>query len=588
MTKNPTTLKDTYGTAYENYKKGNFKTAEIICYKILSIDPNFIESKLLLANISAKNRDFIKTKKLLNEAIDLQPNNVSVLNNLGTACKELGETKSAVSYYKQVIKIDPNNANAYYNLGAICYDLKQLKEAKFYLQKTTELQSSFALPFFVLGNIYADLKEYENAISNYQKALAINYNLVGAHNNLGFVYKTLNDFENAISCYEKAIEIKNDHVNAYHNLALALKDVGKFEKAIQAHEMAIKHEPENLTHYFYLSDLKKDILDIELKNKIKKITNNNNSTKINVAFGNFLLSKYEQKTKNYEKELSYLTKGHNSFFDAQKAKFELMVKYSFDDMLQISEGVEVGKLTKKNKNQIKPIFIIGVPRSGSTLVEKIIGSGEKFIPMGEETAVLEEYVTAKILKKQSLNLGNVETVEKEISDIYRKKKLIIEKYDCTFTDKSLNNFFYVKLIKEVYPKAKIINCKRNSLASIMSIFQNNLTELAWAHDLNNIFKYFDNYFQTIENYKKLYPNFIYDLYFEKLVDDPEEESKKLMKFCEIPWSKKCLEFYKREDLISKTASNIQIRKAIYKHPSEKYLPYKKFLTQYAKKYSWFN
>ena len=94
-------------------------------------------------------------------------------------------------------------------------------------------------------------------------------------------------------------------------------------------------------YYFFLSDLKKDILDIELKNKIEKITNNNNSTKINVAFGNFLLSKYEQKTKNYEKELNYLTKGHNSFFDTQKAKFELMVKYSFDDMLQISEGVEV-------------------------------------------------------------------------------------------------------------------------------------------------------------------------------------------------------------------------------------------------------
>jgi len=588
MEKNTTSLKDTYGNAYENYKKGNLKIAETLCYKILSIDPNFIQSKLLLANISTKNRDFIKTKKFLNEAIDMQPNNVSVLNNLGTVCKELGETKNAVKYYKQAIKIDPNNANAYYNLGAICYDLKQSKEAKVYLQKTTELQPSFALPFFVLGNLYADSKEYENAINNYQKAITINYNLVSAHNNLGLVYKTLNDFEKAINCYEKAIEIKIDHVNAHHNLALALKDLGKFDKAIKAHETAVKYEPENLSHYFYLSDLKKDILNDELKNKIEKITNNNNSAKINVAFGNFLLSKYEQKTKNYEKELSYLTKGHNSFFDAQKAKFELMVKYSFDDMLQISEGVEVGKLTKKNKNQIKPIFIIGVPRSGSTLVEKIIGSGEKFIPMGEETSVLEEYVTAKILKKQSLNLGNVEDVEKEISDIYRKKKLIIEKYDCTFTDKSLNNFFYVKLIKEVYPKAKIINCKRNSLASIMSIFQNNLTELAWAHDLNNIFKYFDNYFQTIENYKKLYPNFIYDLYFEKLVDDPEEESKKLMKFCEIPWSKKCLEFYKREDLISKTASNIQIRKAIYKHPSEKYLPYKKFLTQYAKKYSWFN
>jgi len=122
----------------------------------------------------------------------------------------------------------------------------------------------------------------------------------------------------------------------------------------------------------------------------------------------------------------------------------------------------------------------------------------------------------------------------------------------------------------------------------MSIFQNQLTELAWAHDLNNIFKYFDNYFQIIRNYNEINPNFLYELQFEKLVNNPEEESKKLMKFCGLPWSKKCLEFYKRKDLISKTASNIQIRKAIYKHSSDKYLPYKKLLNKYGDKYSWFN
>ena len=95
MNKNNPTLKDTFGTAYQNYRKGDLKTAETLCYKILSIDPNFIQSKTLLANISAKNRDFIKTKKLLNEALDMDPNNVSDLNKLGTACTELGDVPTA-------------------------------------------------------------------------------------------------------------------------------------------------------------------------------------------------------------------------------------------------------------------------------------------------------------------------------------------------------------------------------------------------------------------------------------------------------------------------------------------------------------
>jgi len=208
--------------------------------------------------------------------------------------------------------------------------------------------------------------------------------------------------------------------------------------------------------------------------------------------------------------------------------------------------------------------------------------------MGEETSVLEEFITAKILKKQSLNLGNVENVRDEISDIYLKRGLVLKKYDNTFTDKSLNNFFYLKLIKEIFPNAKVINCKRDVLASIMSIFQNNLTEVAWAHDLNNIFQYVDNYLQTIESYNLENPNFVYGLQYEKLINNPEEESKKLMEFCGLPWSKKCLEFYKREDIFSKTTSNIQIRQAVYKHSLDKYLPYKKMLVKYGKKYPWFN
>ena len=121
----------------------------------------------------------------------------------------------------------------------------------------------------------------------------------------------------------------------------------------------------------------------------------------------------------------------------------------------------------------------------------------------------------------------------------------------------------------------------------MSIMKNNLVDIPWAHNIENIFKYFDIYYRTIAYFEKTLPNFIYSLEYEKLVNEPEIESKKLMEYCELPWDKKCLEFYKRKDFISKTASNIQIRQAIYKHSVTKYLPYKKFLNKYAKNYSWF-
>ena len=258
------------------------------------------------------------------------------------------------------------------------------------------------------------------------------------------------------------------------------------------------------------------------------------------------------------------------------------------NVIQIEKEAKVEKTNSDKYNEIKPIFIIGVPRCGSTLIEKIIASGSEAIPMGEETAVLENFVNKKILEKQSLNLGNCSEIRKELHSLYKDRGLILKKFDNIFTDKSLNNFFYLKLIKKIYPNAKIINCKRDVLSSVVSIFQNNLTELAWTHDLDNIFKYFNNYFDILNNYNKTNTNTIYHLELEKLTNEPEKESKKLMNFCELPWNKKCLEFYKRKDLISKTASNVQIREAIYKHSLEKYLPYKELLVEYGKKYSWFN
>ena len=122
----------------------------------------------------------------------------------------------------------------------------------------------------------------------------------------------------------------------------------------------------------------------------------------------------------------------------------------------------------------------------------------------------------------------------------------------------------------------------------MSTLKNNLSLLSWPHNLENIFEYYNIYYQVIKKFEKTLPNFIYDLQYEKFVSNPENESKKLMKFCDLPWDKKCLEFYKRKDLFSKTASNIQIRKEIYKHSLNKYLPYKKLLNEYGKNYSWFN
>ena len=588
MTINKKNLDQLISKAYDSYKKKDLLNAEDYCRQALKINPEHYDSISLLATIFAISKNFVKAKELMILALKIDPKNISSLNNLGTAHKQLGELNEALNIYKEVLKVEPNHINANYNIGLVYYDLRALKKSKAHLKKATEIKKDYANAFFSLGNVHSDLKEYKQALSCYQKSIEINPNMIAAHNNTGLVYRELNDFKNAINSYEMAIKIKPNHVNAHHNLALSLKELGNFEKSIKSHEMAIKYEPENLMNYHFLGELKKEILDKDLKKKINAILNSSNLTLRNAAYGNYLLSKYEKKEKNYQKEIEHLIKGHQNFYNMSKNKFDLGVKYCFDDVLQIIEGGKVFKSLKKSKFNINPIFILGVPRSGSTLVERIISSGKNFIPLGEETGVIGNFIPMKVTEKQSLNLGNSSNLADELFKIYEARNLVFKEYDFTFTDKSLDNFFYMKFISDIFPSAKIIHCKRDPLSSIMSIFQNNLTALAWTHNLENIFKYFDNCFKIIKTYKDSKPNNIYEIKFENLINSPVEESKKLMNFCNLPWDKKCLEFYKRKDLFSKTASNIQIRKAIYKHPQEKYLPYKEILKKYGANYSWFN
>ena len=239
------------------------------------------------------------------------------------------------------------------------------------------------------------------------------------------------------------------------------------------------------------------------------------------------------------------------------------------------------------KNDAKPIFILGTPRCGSTVVEKVIASGDKYIPIGEETTVISFFVSEIILAKQSFS-SNIENLKKKRNAKYKELGLLKKENDYIFTDKTLDNFFFLGLIKKIFPQAKVINCQRNPLASIMSILKNNLGDVAWAHNLEHIFSYFDLYYKKINFFKKSFPNFIYDLQFENFQNDPENESKKLMQFCNLSWNKKCLEFYKRKDIVSYTASHRQIRNPIYKDSIDKHQPYKGLLNRYGNKYNWFS
>ena len=547
-----TEIKKLFYQALEDHKKSQFKNAEDLYNKILEIDRNHIDATYLLGMVFLQKKNLPKAIIYFDKVIKINPNHINALHNLGSALVEMKDTEKAKKLLLRVIEIYPQHADAHYNLGNIYKYYKDLKKAKLYFEKTIQIQP----------------------------------NNTKAHNNLGNVFKELGCYNKAIIFYKKAIEIEHDHFNAYHNLANTYKQQGKFKIAENYYLKSLKYRPHNLETKSLLIELNGKYLKANLEDKLKDILKNKKTSEKNLAYANFILSKIESKKSNLEKEFSFLLKGHEHYFLSKKKEFEMGLTYWFKELPKICKIINTKKinLTKDRYSNIRPIFIVGIPRCGSTLIEKIIASGKTEIPIGEETGIIGFLINKKFITNEPLNLNNI---RKKIIQNYEERGFLNKKNNFIFTDKSLDNFFYIGLISKIFPKAKIINCQRNIVATIVSIIKNDLGDISWAHNLESIFRYIDIYHKNIKVFKKNYPNLLYDLQLENLIKNPERESKKLMRFCDLIWDKKCLEYYKRRDLISKTASNIQIRNGIYKDLNNRHNSYKKFLDKYGNNYSWY-
>ena len=547
------TTEETFALAVQNHQNNNLEKAENLYKDILRKEPKHFGAIFYLGTLFAQTSRFILAKKLLQNAVEIKPNYADGHNNLGATLKELGEYSKAIKCCERAIEIKPNYADAHNNIGAVLN---------------------------ILG-------EHKKAVKYFESAIKLKQNFVNAYINLGLAFQELGEVKKEINCFEKLSKIETNKGRSYQNLGRLYETLGDTKQAIKSYKNSIKYEPDNFLYYYHLSGIDKKILNLDLKNKIKKTIKNKKLNKKNTAFGNFLLSRYEFINKNFKNEFSYLIKGHSNFFESQGEKIKKDVDYWLRILPNSEKLFSIKDVDQNTYNILKPIFIVGVPRCGSTLVEKIITSGRQMIPSGEETTILSTLIKQKIIKKESLD-SKLEDSQTKLFDKYKEKGLINEKSNYIFTDKTLDNFFYIPFIKKIFPQAKIINCKRTPISSIMSILKNNLPAIPWAHNLDHIFKYFDNYYETIKRYKKIFPDFIYEVDLEKLSTNPKIESQKLMKFCDLQWDEKCLKFYTRKDLISRTTSNMQIRKAIYKHSKQSNMHYKKFFGKYGKKYHWFN
>ncbi len=441
---------------------------------------------------------------------------------------------------------------------------------------------------------YKERGDFIAALNHFDKILKLDKNNKKVFNNIANTYKEAKKFDEAIEYYHKSINLDTSYLIPKINLSILYHDLGNLDKAEKLYKEIINLDKYNFAVYFNLARINFDYFDQGKIDFVEKSISNEKLDNFNKASGYFLLAKYQQKQKNFDKEMLFLKKGHDHFCKSIHINtYQQNLNYWLNIIPKKYLKFEIIKSRENNQNNsnVNPIFIIGMPRSGSTLIESIISSGKIKIPNGGETATINRSLLKNY--KRSLIIDNLDKIsvnknilKKEILYDYKNLNLLKKDKKFFFTDKSLENFFYIDIILELFPNAKFINCMRNKIDNILAIYQNFFTKMSWVHSIENIIIYFDNYLNVMDHFNQKYSDKIFSVELEKLTLDSKNVSQKLFEFCELEWSSESLEFYKRKDLYSSTASNIQIREKIYDYNKLKYNDYKKYLKEFEQKYEW--
>ncbi|MCP5004829.1 MAG: tetratricopeptide repeat protein, partial [Planctomycetes bacterium] len=385
----------------------------------------------------------------------------------------------------------------------------------------------------------------------------------------------------ALDSFHKALHIKPDYAETWNNLGNALKSLGKMENAIESYRKAISHKPDYAAAYFALAQTKQhteydgDMTAMETLLGKSGITD---KEKVQICFG---LGKAFEDLKQYDEAFNYFQNGNRikrNMFDysisAERVFFDKLVKVFDKKFFDQRKGCGC--------NRDVPIFVLGMPRSGTTLVEQILASHYQVFGAGELSDIKQ------LLFEQNHELRH-ETFPENVSGfdlkvftqlgeeyIRRISRYNIDRKDYV-TDKMPFNTLFIGMIKVILPMAKVIHCRRNPVDTCLSCYKADFNEYKkFSYDLTEIGQYYRLYHNLMTHWHEVLPDFIYDVQYEDLVADQELQTRQLLDFCGLPWHEACLSFHTLDRKI-KTASFSQARQPLYKSSVHSWKRYEKHL-----------
>ena len=450
-----------------------------------------------------------------------------------------GQLSAVVEYAQLLTHSYPNAFIAWNLLGAAAAQIGQLEKAIIAFQRVIIIEPNFADAYYNMGNILKGQGELEEAIVSYEKALALKPNYADAYNNMGNALQDQGKLEEAIASYKKVLSLKPDYAEAHRHLSSFIRYKSDDPQVALISEMI---QQSNLKDYdrchlnYTFAKMKEDLGDLD------------------TAYDNYVAGgKLRQKLMSYEFKQDELK------FDQIKNTAPELKEFAFDKPIQAATNT--------------PIFILGMPRSGTTLVEQIISSHSQVHGAGE-LPFLARFGDPLILGTQKIDSDNLLQIRKAYLDELKKIS-----NGCQFvTDKMPSNFQSIALIFKALSEAKVIHVKRDPSATCWSNFKHYFSEkgLGYSYDLKDTVNYFKLYQELMDFWDRQYKDQIYHLDYDKLTLEQELETKKLIQYLELDWEDTCL-LPEENSRIVRTASQQQVRKKVYTGSSQEWRKFEPYL-----------
>ena len=533
---------------------------------LIDLHKNFpsIETARLISNIHIENDREEESDQVIQTFFESDKTYGDLYKGIRHA--KAGRLKLAEESYKKVLKKEKNNIDALRLLGLLAFKTKDYEIAERLFLKVLKLDPSFSLAWDNLAKLYRIQNKLLKSIPAFENLIKLDPSNFEALVSLGTIYIKLSKYHEGIKLYEESLKIKPENPRVYLSLGHALKTIGERKKSEAAYQNTIKYFPSSGEAYWSLANLKtyefsdKEIANMELS--LKRNLHQNELIQMHFALGKAYESnrQFDKSFKHYKdgnwqqrKQISYNAEDY---------------KISIDEIINFFENNNNILDLKAEAGSDEPIFILGLPRSGSTLIEQILASHSLIEGTQELPNIMAISRDIKLIDQKNGYPDNLLKLNQSSFDELGKKYIDETKWARSskpfFIDKMPNNFFHIGLIKLILPKAKIIDARRNPMDACFSCFKQYFAKgQHFTYDLDDIARYYKDYVRLMDYWNKLFPDEIFTIQYEQIIENPNDRISDLLEFCNVKFEDNCLNFHKSKRAV-KTASSEQVRQPMYK------------------------